>query len=418
MSGKQGIDVLERIAGLNPVSDERLGEGQLARSEELLARLVAVPAGEGTPAVGDGVAAVGGAGVAAHASTEGGVDGAGSVSGLGPARTVQEVGAAHRAHEGAGTRRHSGVRLAARGVAIALAGVLGLGAAAYATGVTPKSVSVGLEALRSVDAGTVTYSDSPTMDGALVLARIARDSESSQDLGDPTQVVVTNSLGSGDAWYDEDPQPGMVTSNRWDWTLKNGIRRFKTVETSRDGVNPETPVMDFYLEQLPPDPNPQYDPERRAIGRDLQLGPTPEATVNTLLGDEPRDSGRADWMVVDAYNSYWTEGIGLTAANRAAFVRALATLDYVYYGSATDQLGRRGEAFGVDWRSSSGDEEYRILLDPDNGALLAVESVLHGPWILGSKDHVTWSNTWVSIETVDSVPACEDIEGCVVAKEG
>jgi len=89
---------------------------------------------------------------------------------------------------------------------IALAGVLGLAAAACATGVTPAPVSVGLGALRSADAGTVTHPDtrtcghvdlqtpghvdsrtrghldtwtpghldSPTVDGALILARIAR----------------------------------------------------------------------------------------------------------------------------------------------------------------------------------------------------------------------------------------------------
>lgn len=383
MNDEQEIDVLERIAVMNPVPGERLDAAATARSEAVLARILATPVHEGAASP--------------------------TASGSRAARGAHVAGAAHRP---------SGVRRVARGVAIALAGVLGLGAAAYATGVTPASVSVGIRTLRAADAGTVVYSNAPTEDGAAVLERIARSAAASGDLGDPSRIVIAHSLISSDGWYDTDTQPGIATSERWDWTMENGIRRLRQVQTSAEGMDPEMPWQDMYLEMLPPDPNPQYHPERRVIGRDVVLGPSAEDSIRTLLVDEPEGGARSDWMVIDRYQNLWAEGIGLTAANRAAFARALATLDPTYYGRATDQLGRVGMAFGVDWRTGSADDEYRVLLDPSTGVLLAVEDVEHGPWILGSKDHVTSSTTWVSLETVESVPACEDIEGCTVAKEG
>lgn len=390
-------DVIEGIAQLNPVTDEHLDAAQSARADDVLARIIAP--------------SVSAAGVSAAGADAGSRE-------PHPEKAVRASTGMHIAPTPTGPRRHVGSRRLVRGVAVALASVLGLGAAAYATGVTLGSVSEGVKALNSADMGTVTYSDTHSGGASAVLEGIARNAAVSGDLGDTHRIVVSHSLESGDEWHSDDTGPGTVTQERWDWTLDGGVRRYRTVETSREGTNPDARPIDMYLEELPPDPNPLYHPEKQLIGRDVVLGDTPSDTVSTLLQDLPADSAGAPYAVVDAYVSHWSEGIGLRATNRAAFARALATLDPVHHGAATDQLGRRGEAFGVHWRSGDGDEEYRVVLDPDTGALLAAEQVLHGPWILGSQDHVGWSRTMVSLETVDSVPACADIAGCEVAKIG
>lgn len=373
MSRAHRSDVLDRVAHMNPVGADELGEGQRARSEALLASIL-------SGSIDDDV-------------------------------TVEAVKSGH-------VRFRAGARRWARGLAIAVVGLLGVGGVAYATGVTPTSISRGIEALQKADAGTVSYSYAPIEDGAAVLERIEANAAVSGDLGDPGQVVIAHSIDTHDAWYDDDAQPGVETTDRWDWTLADGIRRVKNTQISSRDLNPGMPGMNMYLEMLPPEGNPLYHPDRRVVGRDIVLGPTARDSARTLLNGVQVRAGKKDWAVIDEYSQHWAEGIGLTASNRAAFVQMLATLNYTYYGPATDREGRTGEAFGVEGRSEEGVDEYRIVMDPDNGSLLAVESVLHGPWVLGSQNHVVSSSTWLSLETVISVPACEDIEGCVSAQEG
>lgn len=79
-------DVLDRVAQINPVPDERLGTGQRARADGVLARIVRLPIDEGAAAPADSAPPAAGR-----------------------------------------SRRHAGVRRLARGAAIAVVGVLGAG---------------------------------------------------------------------------------------------------------------------------------------------------------------------------------------------------------------------------------------------------------------------------------------------------
>ncbi len=371
-------DVLDRVAQINPVPDERLGAGQRARADGVLARIVRLPIDEGAAAP-----------------------------------------AASAAPAAGQSRRHAAARRWARGAVVAVVGVLGVGGVAYATGVTPTSVIVGIQALQKADAGTVAYSNAPVEDGAAVLARIAANARAAGDFGDPAKIVATHSLNTGDGWYGDDTQPGVASSEARYWFLGPEWVRFQSTVVSEDGMNPEMPNLSVGLEEDRPAPVLASNHAGLAPnGKDLTLGPTPADTIRTLTPNEPADSTRLDYQAVDEYAQDWASGIGLLAGNRSAFVDALATMEFTYYGPATDQVGRTGEAFGVTWTDQGLATEKRILLDPSDGSVLAVEDVLHGPWILGSRDHVGSSTTYVSVETIDSLPACEDTPGCTIQVEG
>lgn len=284
---------------------------------------------------------------------------------------------------------------------------------------TPTSVIVGIQALQKADAGTVAYSNAPVEDGAAVLARIAANARAAGDFGDPAKIVATHSLNTGDGWYGDDTQPGVASSEARYWFLGPEWVRFQSTVVSEDGMNPEMPNLSVGLEEDRPAPVLASNHAGLAPnGKDLTLGPTPADTIRTLTPNEPADSTRLDYQAVDEYAQDWASGIGLLAGNRSAFVDALATMEFTYYGPATDQVGRTGEAFGVTWTDQGLATEKRILLDPSDGSVLAVEDVLHGPWILGSRDHVGSSTTYVSVETIDSLPACEDTPGCTIQVEG
>lgn len=372
-------DVLDRVAQINPVPDERLGAGQRARADGVLARIVRLPIDEGAAAP-----------------------------------------AASAAPAAGQSRRHAAARRWARGAVVAVVGVLGVGGVAYATGVTPTSVIAGIQALQKADAGTVAYSNAPVEDGAAVLARIAANARAAGDFGDPAKIVATHSLETADGWYDDDDQPGVASTERWFWFLGPEWVRMQSALLAEKGMNADMPDPSWGpIEYRPPVVFPSTRDDRLVPnGKDLTLGPTPADTIRTLAPNEPAGSDRLDYLAVDHYADDWASGIGLLAGNRAAFVDALATMEFTYYGPATDQVGRTGEAFGVTWTDQGLATEKRILLDPSDGSVLAVEDVLHGPWILGSRDHVGSSTTYVSVETIDSLPACEDTPGCTIQVEG
>lgn len=287
--------------------------------------------------------------------------------------------------------------VAAEVFAIALASVLGLGAAAYATGVTPGAIEIGRQVFEGADNGTVTYSYFPVEDGNAVLSRIATNAAASPDLGDPAQAIEVHTLNRVDGWESDATAPVSQENERWDWVLLDGSRRVRSDWSTRP---------DNLAGSL------EYPPEENEDVRAIDLGTTIEATLDELNHDERPD--RATWAVVDRYVQLWGQGVGLQASDRAAFIRALAAGEHTYYGPATDSLGRTGEAFGVSWNQGGSSDEERVVLDPSNGAVLASESVLHGLWILGSKDRVQSSTTFVSVGSISTLYSCDETPGCEV----
>lgn len=372
MSDTHGVDVLEGIARMNPVPDDRLDHGRQIRSEVVLARIV-------------------GSGGRWSEATE--VD-PGNRSGA--ADAAVSVGM-HVSRTAALGRGHAGPARVMRGLAIALASVLGLGAAAYATGVTPGAVEIGRQVLEGADNGTVTYSYAPAEAGSSVMGRMAASAASSSDLGDPSRVIQVHTLNQVDGWESVAAGPVSQRNERWDWMLLDGSRRVRS-----DGVTGQEGIGSSL----------EYPPEGNEDVRAINLGTSAESAIAQLRQDDRPE--RSSWAVVDRYVQLWGSGLGLRASDRAAFLRALGAIDYTYYGPATDSLGREGQAFGVSWSAGDATHGIRVVLDPANGAVLASESALHGPWILGSKDRVESSATFVSEGNFDSLAFCDETPGCTV----
>lgn len=300
-------------------------------------------------------------------------------------------------------------RKATRGLrvaGIAAAGLVGLSGAAWATGINPSSVGASVQILQAADAGTVVYSGAPAEDGAEALQQIIASTKASADLGVAGKTVLVESNSCVDAWgADNGGHPEAVCSERSDWTLPDGSWRYQQVGVS----GPEGSPMNVF-EEYDRRSGPNHD---ATTGVEISLGPT-IADTEAALGQYDEEP----WQMVDHYLGHYRMGIGLSSANRTAFLEALASYDYVYYGPATDSLGRVGEAFSVTRHFPGYTQEYRLVINPADGTLLAEEQVLHGPWILGSRDHVESSTTFVSSGNVADLTPCDETPGCEARQEG
>ncbi|MGO3795521.1 MAG: hypothetical protein ACTJGR_00165 [Pauljensenia sp.] len=243
----------------------------------------------------------------------------------------------------------------------------------------------------------MTCSYAPVEAGSPVLGRMAVSAPSSPALGDPSRVIPVHTLNQVDGWESVAADPVSQRNERRDGILLDGSRRVRSDWMTR----PDNAGGAL-----------EYPSEENEDVRAIDLGTTIEATLDELNHDERPD--RATWAVVDRYVQLWGQGVGLQASDRAAFIRALAAGEHTYYGPATDSLGRTGEAFGVSWNQGGSSDEERVVLDPSNGAVLASESVLHGLWILGSKDRVQSSTTFVSVGSISTLYSCDETPGCEV----
>lgn len=303
--------------------------------------------------------------------------------------------------------------------AVAGASLVGVTGIAWAADVNPDSIETGLHILQSADAGTVVYFDQPAEDGAIVLDRLITATASSGTLGEgDTSLLVTTSCA--DSWQDEDTQPESACVRDEVWALPDGNTRMKRVPAPHDSS------AGWFEEWAQPTANELEDhPGFRSHGLTMTLGPTVSDTVSTLVpivyenGEAQQNVTPDAWMIVEAYLGDYTTGLGVTANNRAAFLEALLHSDDTYYGPATDSLGRSGETFSVERKFSGHSEETRLVLDPTDGTILAVEKVLHGPWFIrGSQNHVESSVTYVEYGLVPTPAPCEETPGCEVTQMG
>lgn len=310
------------------------------------------------------------------------------------------------------------------GVSASIAVFVGLGGTAFAAGVTPTSVSMAIRALQAADAGTVTYVDSVPADSSASakLAVIAEAARVLPDLGTPEQIAEVHYIGVSDGWFDSEPEPEVRKSDRWDWTFPDGISRAKTTTLGLDVPEsyPESALedlsdMDFFYQFTPPLPgNPNYDYTPRPTPAQMVLANDEVTMVDQMLWWSESEAN-STFQIVDAYLDLWSGGIGLTSSNRAAFLEFMAGReDVTYLGEATDSQGRVGEAFGVSQNRDGISEEIRVIVDSETGMILATESILHGPFILGSYDHVQNSNSFLEYRGIDSIAPCEEVVGCVV----
>lgn len=283
-----------------------------------------------------------------------------------------------------------------------------------------RSPDVALGILQPDKESTLTYSYQPTEPTLFALVKIRDAAADSEDLGVPGQIVVTKTQGQADASLGDDPDPERMVQSRTDWVFADGTLRIQDTETTLDGqIDPAFKDLEFndrFYEY------PYLEPPAGPFPKPWQivLGPTVEdskAAFASLSDSVPEGSA-----FVDMYLGYYSDGIGLTASNRAAFLDLLGTLDVTYYGPSTDALGRTGEAFSVSSSKSEGTAmEYRMLFDPSNGALLAWDEVWHdstGRTPEQDNDRAAYSVTVVSIETVTSVPPCDQVPGCRIRHQG
>lgn len=165
-----------------------------------------------------------------------------------------------------------------------------------------------------------------------------------------------------------------------------------------------------------------YQDWTRPAGPPLDVSGTPEEFLRRVARGEPIDQiGKS---LLYAYDSTVGHHGQLPAAERAAYLEALATTDVVSYGAVTDRAGRPGIAFGVtehyeytppdpemaDKFGSTPDldgstMDFRVILDPETGELLGTEHIETGNDHL-PLDTVTGHTTFLEDTYVDALPEC------------
>lgn len=407
---KEDADLMRRVARQNPVATTALTQAEQIRAEMLLARLEAQPKAQPTQSATRLEAQPKQpARSATHLEAQ-------------PTRRPTAPPTTRPAPQPAKNKapqikRHR--RRVLRGIAIAGASVFGLTGVAWAADITPTSVSAGLEILRSADAGTVTYSNERVEDGSVALDRIVESAASSGVLGEgDTSMLV--SAWCGDQWFAEASEPDLTCGKDETWALPDGNTRMRRTVT--DGSTPN------WFEEWAPLEAGQNNDASSPHGLKVSLGPTVADTTAALVpqtseDDEAEDSAQSQpvesWQLVESYLGGYTTGLGISPQNRAAFWIALAQNQYTYYGTATDSTGRSGEVFAVERQMPGYVDETRLLVDPSNGTILAVETVAHGPWFIrGSQNHVTSSQTYLDYQLVATPPPCADIAGCKLVSQG
>ncbi|MSS83776.1 hypothetical protein FYJ24_03180 [Actinomycetaceae bacterium WB03_NA08] len=236
---------------------------------------------------------------------------------------------------------------------IAAATMLGLCGFAYAAGVTPQSIRMGIHAMRSADAGTVTYADQvPQESASNKLREIAANAAQAPDLGRPDQIAEVHTISRGDGWMEDGSSAYIRESERWDWPISHDVHRDKETTVLLEGNDD----IEFQLaegdvrfwQSTPPLPgNSTYDYTPRPVRAEIRLQPDRASIITDLMWYyDPASVTTYDFVFEFIHR--WDGGIGLTASNRPAFFEVLADEDGVTYsGTATDSQGRVGEAFAI-----------------------------------------------------------------------
>jgi len=285
-------------------------------------------------------------------------------------------------------------RLYARrtGAAI-LAGVLTVGGASVATGVTPSGINEGVRALTASTPAMLSYGQAAgsAANQLLVIADAAAQAAAHLTPGAYTYVhwqAWTMSGGDNEA-------DAIHPNERWAWLADDGTARTLVVYDGRTGGYKDWPTGGYA----------QPSTERVTLGADA------DTAAQALAGVANAADATAHELLDQYTQLAATEGLGADPTDRAAFFSALAATDAVAYGEVTDRSGRTGVAFGGSWTHDGLRDEIRIIVDPTTGQLLAKENIVHGPWILGSPDTVVDYVTYLEATKTDELPACGDL-GC------
>lgn len=277
--------------------------------------------------------------------------------------------------------------------AVVLAALLTVGGASAATGLTPTGLRDGLAALTSPSPPMLAYgtSTNPASAELLKIATAASGTARDPAFGDFVYLhwqAWTLGMGGerGDAIY---------PNERWAWIADDGSAR---TLVDWDGV-----VAGY--KDWPPGGYAQPLAER------THLGKTPDEAASALTGASTAAASSA-YQLLDFYTQRAaTEGLGTDPADRALFLQTLAQTDVAAYGEVADRAGRQGQAFGASLGHDGVRSEIRIIVDPTTGALLASEEILHGPWILGSRETVGNYTTFIDNTRTSELPPCGDL-GC------
>ncbi|PFG39930.1 hypothetical protein ATJ97_2450 [Georgenia soli] len=212
---------------------------------------------------------------------------------------------------------------------------------------------------------------------------------------DPAPGPYTYTHYRESTWASEDRGDGVIERHpreveRWTWVAADGTSR--TLDKT-DGVT-----------------GTYQDWPAEGHGTAADLSGTPEQVVRRIAGAEPEE--RDGWELIGTYQSDVSRYGQFSAKDRAAFFEALATTDVTSYGNVTDRAGRKGIAFGSSFQHDGLVDEYRIIVDPDTGAVLGSEDVITGLKDASGEDEVVKSYL-VILESgyADGLPECGDI-GC------
>lgn len=289
----------------------------------------------------------------------------------------------------AAARRQAHAR---RAGVVALVGALTLGGATAATGVTPSGLNEGVRALTSATPAMLSYSQAAAAAASQLLTIATSAAHAPADLTPGAYQYV-----HWQAWtLGVDSEAAAIHPNeRWAWLADDGTARTLVIFDGHTNGYKDWPVGGYAA--------PSTDR--------VSLGPDAESARQALAGTA-NATDPSTYELLDRYTQLaQSEGLGANPTDRAAFLSALALTDVVAYGEVTDRSGRTGAAFGSSWTHDGLREEIRIIVDPSTGELLAKENIVHGPWILGSRDSVVDYVTYLGTTKTDQLPACDDL-GC------
>ena len=274
-----------------------------------------------------------------------------------------------------------------------LAGALTFGGATAATGVTPSGLATGIGALTATTPPMLSYvgANQSAADVLESIAGATADDFASTSSGEYRYVHWQAwSMRHGDGEPDR-----IAPVERWAWLADDGTARTHGIEDGRSKGYLDWPVGGYAVPMT----------ER------VVLTDNADAAAKALTGATSAEAADA-YQLLDRYTQLaQIEGLGADASARVGFLRALAATDVVAYGQATDRAGRTGQAFGASWEHDGLRNEIRIVVDPATGHLLAKESILHGPWILGSTSTVVDYVTYLENNRTPTLPECGNI-GC------
>lgn len=298
------------------------------------------------------------------------------------------------AHSAVGKFARARRRALVRRVGVAgLAGALTFGGATAATGVTPSGLATGIGALTATTPPMLSYvgADQSAADLLESIADATAD-DSASTSSDQYRYVHWQawSMRGGDGEPDR-----IVPVERWSWLADDGTARTHGIEDGRSEGYMDWPVGGYAVPMT----------ERVVLTDDA------DAAAKALTGATSAEAADA-YQLLDRYTQLaQIEGLGADAPERVGFLQALAASDVVAYGQVTDRAGRTGQAFGASWEHDGLRDEIRIVVDPATGQLLAKESIIHGPWILGSTSTVVDYVTYLENNRTPTLPECGDI-GC------